>query len=65
MSPNIYLLGKLGENQAIVHLQKVAFNPPAEKEDSPSLLSGLESVTTLDKNDIVSIDQMDPLVAAN
>lgn len=53
-SPYIYLLGKIDDEPAIVHLQRVAFDVPESSGVQFSLVSQLDKVKSLEKNDIVS-----------
>jgi len=53
-SPYIYLLGSIDGESAIVHLQKIAFDIPDESSGQAPLVSTLEQVKSLEKNDIVS-----------
>ena len=53
-SPYIYLLGSIDGESSIVHLQKIAFDIPDESSGQAPLVSTLEQVKSLEKNDIVS-----------
>lgn len=54
MHPFIYLLGKIDDAPAIIHLQKVAFDIPLNETDV-GLVANLDRVASLQKNDIVSL----------
>jgi hypothetical protein len=52
-SPYLYLLGRIDDEPAIVHLQRVAFDVPEAPGSQFPLVAQLDTVKSLEKNDIV------------
>jgi hypothetical protein len=52
-SPYLYLLGRIDDESAIVHLQRVAFDVPEASGSQFPLVAQLDTVKSLEKNDIV------------